>query len=104
MLVHDLDILLVEDDPLDAELMMTALKRWKDDTQIRLLTDGVEALDYIFATGPFSDRKIESLPKVIFLDLKLPKLDGLEVLRRIRDDERTREVPVVIFSSSHEDR
>ena len=101
-LVSDAEILLVEDDPVDAELILTALKTSCPGATINALPDGVEAIDYLFARGSFAHRSPESTPKVIFLDLKLPKVNGLEVLQRIRQDSRTRAIPVVMFSSSRE--
>lgn len=97
-------ILLVEDNPDDETLMLRALKKNKIANEIVVAHDGIEALDYLFAEGDFSSRDIEELPQLILLDLKLPKLDGLEVLRRIRNDERTKLIPVVILTTSTEQR
>ena len=99
-----MEILLVEDNPNDAELTIYALKSKNVANNITLLKDGAEALDYIFAKGIYSNRSIENLPQVILLDINMPKVNGLEVLRKIRDDERTAMVPVVILTSSREDR
>ena len=98
-----IDILLVEDNPYDVELMMRALKKNNVANPIRHVPDGAEAIDYIFCRGRFGDRHIEQAPKVILLDLKLPKIDGLEVLRQIKQDDRTKHIPVVIVTSSRED-
>lgn len=98
------EILLVEDNPNDAELSLYALKKYKVANHIFHARDGAEALDYIFCTGPFSDRQIEDVPRVILLDLKLPKVDGHEVLRRVKSDERTKNIPVVVLTSSREER
>ena len=98
------EILLIEDNPHDAELTLRALKKHGLTNKVQLLQDGAEALDFIFATGAFAHRNINSRPKVIFLDLKLPKVDGLEVLRRIKADERTRSIPVVVMTSSQEEQ
>ena len=98
------DILLVEDNPNDAELTLRALKKHNFANKIHHVRDGAEALDYIFATGKYAHRKIEDSPKVVFLDLKLPKIDGAEVLRRIKSDERTKTIPVVILTSSKEEK
>lgn len=98
------DLLLVEDNPNDVELVVHALRRQAFPHSIYVVHDGVEALDYIFATGAYSQRRIENAPRVILLDLKLPKLDGLEVLRRIKADPRTRTIPVVMLTSSSEER
>ncbi|HEY9745555.1 MAG TPA: response regulator [Oculatellaceae cyanobacterium] len=103
-LMREKAILLVEDNPNDAELAMLAFKKNNFPTKIILARDGVEALDYLFGTGAYSDRNIEEKPKLILLDLKLPKIDGLEVLRTIRSDERTRYIPVVVLTSSKEQR
>ncbi len=98
------EILLIEDNPNDAELSLYALKKYKVANSIFHARDGAEALDYIFCAGPFSDRQIEDVPRVILLDLKLPKVDGHEVLRRIKSDDRTKNIPVVILTSSREER
>lgn len=98
------EILLVEDNPNDAELSLYALKKYKVANHIFHARDGAEALDYIFCTGPFSSRQIEDVPRVILLDLKLPKVDGHEVLKRIKSDERTKNIPVVVLTSSREER
>jgi CheY-like chemotaxis protein len=97
-------ILLVEDNPYDAELTVSALKRSRLSNRVDLVHDGAEALDYIFATGAYADRAINECPRVILLDLKLPKVDGIEVLRQIKSDSRTKHIPVVVLTSSKEDR
>ena len=97
-------ILLVEDNPDDEALTLRALKRNNILNEVVVARDGAEALDYLFGEGKFKDRKPEKLPEVILLDLKLPKIDGLEVLRRIRGNERTRRLAVVILTSSNEER
>jgi CheY-like chemotaxis protein len=102
--VQEVEILLVEDNPTDAELCMRALKRSNFANKLVWVKDGAEALDFIFATGQYSGRKVENGPKVILLDLRLPKVDGMEVLRRVKSDERTRTIPVVVLTSSKEDR
>ncbi len=101
---EDVDILLVEDNPTDAELAMLALKERNFANNLVWVKDGGEALDFIFATGAYANRHVENCPSVIFLDLRLPKVDGLEVLRRIKADERTKRIPVVVITSSKEDR
>jgi len=98
------EILLVEDNPNDVELTVLALKRHNLANRVFVVRDGAEALDFIFATGTFSDRNSNHRPKVIFLDLKLPKVDGLEVLRKIKANEKSRAIPVVVLTSSREDR
>jgi len=96
------EILLVEDNPQDLELALRALDKAKITNHIEIARDGAEALDYIFCTGAHADRKISDVPKVVLLDLKLPKIDGLEVLRRVKADPRTRIIPVVMLTSSKE--
>lgn len=98
-----IDILMVEDSPEDEELALHALRQRKLANHIVVVHDGEEALDFIFRTGPFANRT-NSQPKMILLDLKLPKIDGLEVLRRIKEDETARLIPVVVMTSSREDR
>jgi two-component system response regulator len=95
----------VEDNPSDAELTIRALKK-KDNIANSLLhlQDGEEALEYIFCTGKYSARNIGEMPKLILLDLKMPKVDGLEVLQKIKSDERTKIIPVVLLTSSKEDK
>ncbi len=102
--LEDVEILLVEDNPNDVELTLRALQKQNLSSKVFVVKDGAEALDFIFATGTYSQRKIENLPKVILLDLKLPKVDGIEVLRRVKSDERTRYTPVVMLTSSQEER
>lgn len=97
-------ILLVEDNPDDADLALRALKKNNILNEVVHAQDGVEALDYLFGTGAHAGRNVEDLPAVVLLDLKLPRIDGLEVLRRLRADPRTRITPVVILTSSKEDR
>jgi two-component system response regulator len=95
-------ILLVEDNPDDELLALRALRKNGVANEVVVARDGVEALDYLFATGEYAGRDIEDAPQLVLLDLKLPKVDGLEVLRRLRSDERTRLLPVVILTSSKE--
>src|SRR5690348_17146121 len=96
--------LLVEDNPDDVELTLRAFEKSKIVNEIVVARDGQEALDYLFATGPHAGRDPRLMPEVVLLDLKLPKLDGLEVLRRLRADPRTRRLPVVVLTSSNEER
>ena len=104
MLKSVLDIILVEDNRDDIELTLDALKSNNLSNRVKILRDGEEALDYIFCKGKFADRDICDRPKVILLDLKLPKVNGIEVLRKIRSDERTKTLPVVILTSSDEQK
>ncbi|MBI5935103.1 MAG: response regulator [Chloroflexi bacterium] len=98
------EILLVEDNPNDAELTILAFQNNNLTNRIKWLHDGAEALDFLFASGAYTGRDTNKAPKVILLDLKLPKVDGLEVLKRIKGDERTRAIPVVVMTSSREER
>ena len=97
-------ILLVEDNPDDVQLTLRALKKSNIMNDIIVAQDGVEALDYLFGTGKFSGRDMSVMPQLILLDLKMPKMDGLEVLLRIRADERTKLLPVVVLTTSSEDK
>lgn len=97
-------ILLVEDNATDEKLTVLAFKRSGVSNHVVVVRDGAEALDYLFATGKFAERDVALLPALMLLDLKLPRIDGLEVLRRLRADERTRLLPVVILTSSKEDQ
>jgi two-component system, response regulator len=98
------DILLVEDSDEDAELTIRALKQRKLANDLFRVKDGAEALDFIFATGAYASRGHRPKPRVVLLDLKLPKVDGMEVLRRMKEDPTTRTIPVVMLTSSKEDR
>lgn len=98
------EILLVEDNPNDAELALHALRRNNLANRIHLVRDGAEALEFIFATDRYARRSIENMPRVILLDLKLPLVDGLEVLRQVKHDDRTKTIPVVVLTSSREER
>lgn len=102
--LEDVEILLVEDNPNDVELTLRALQKQNLANKVFVVKDGAEALDFIFATGTYAKRKIENAPKVVLLDLKLPKIDGIEVLRKIKADTRTRHTPVVMLTSSQEER
>jgi len=93
-------ILLVEDNPDDVDLTLRALRRHYVRNTVVVVNDGAEALDYLFASGKYADRDPADLPTVVLLDLKLPKIDGVEVLGRLRDDERTKLLPVVVLTSS----
>jgi CheY-like chemotaxis protein len=99
----EVEVLLVEDNPSDAELTIRALKKNNLANKIYHVKDGAEALDFLFAQGNYSDRKVENIPKVILLDLKMPKLNGIEVLRVLKADLRTKKIPVVVLTSSKED-
>ncbi len=97
-------ILLVEDNPDDVKLTMRALKKANVLNEVVVAQDGAEALDYLFGTGKYAGRDVNQKPQVVLLDLKMPKVDGLEVLQRIRADERTKLLPVVVLTTSSEDR
>ena len=97
------ELLLVEDSPEDLELALHSLKKANLANRIHIARDGVEALEFIFCEGPFASRQITDAPKVILLDLKLPKIGGLEVLKRIKGDPRTKTIPVVVLTSSKEE-
>ncbi len=97
-------ILLVEDNPDDVKLTMRALKKSNILNEVIVAQDGAEALDYLFCTGKYSERDKNVLPQVVLLDLKMPKVDGLEVLQRLRNNERTKLLPTVVLTTSNEDR
>lgn len=99
-----IEILLVEDNPDDLALTLRALAKANLSNQIHVARDGAEAMEFIFCEGLHANRRIEDTPKVILLDLKLPKVDGLEVLQRVKSDERTRHIPTVVLTSSREQR
>ncbi len=94
------DILLVEDDPGDVDLTLRAFKKACVTNRVRVAHDGAEALEYLFCTGAYANRNIEEMPQVVLLDLSLPKINGIEVLRRMKADQRTRSIPVVVLSAS----
>lgn len=100
---NNIQILLIEDNMNDAELTIRALKKNNLANKLRHVRDGAEGLDFIFAQGQYFNRNMEDLPNIIVLDLKMPKIDGIEVLRRIKSDERTKKIPVVMLTSSKED-
>jgi two-component system response regulator len=100
----NVEILLVEDSPYDAELTIRELKRHHLANKLVHVKDGAEALDFVFGTGAYAARDTRQHPKVVLLDLKLPKVDGLEVLKAMKKDERTRNIPVVVMTSSQEQR
>ena len=101
---NEIEILLVEDNPNDVELTLRAFGKANLSNRIHVARDGAEALEFVFCEGPHAGRKMEDGPKVVLLDLKLPKVDGLEVLQRIKGDPRTRMIPVVVLTSSREQR
>ncbi|MER3459297.1 MAG: two-component system response regulator [Chloroflexota bacterium] len=103
MTEQPVEILLVEDNPNDVELTLHALKKPNLANRIHVVRDGAEALDFIFGSGAYAGRRLEDRPKVILLDLKLPLVDGMEVLERIKSDPRTRIIPVVVLTSSREE-
>ena len=97
-------ILLVEDNPDDVSLTLRALRKNNIANEVVVVGDGIDALDYLFGTGKYKDRDVSKMPAVILLDLKLPKVDGLEVLQRLRADARTKLLPVVVLTSSKEEQ
>lgn len=102
--VEFIDILFVEDSPIDAELTLLALKEENLANNVIWLQDGAQALDFIFAEGEYSHRSVDNQPKLILLDLKMPKVGGIDVVKRIRSDERTKSIPIVIMTSSKEEK
>lgn len=100
----DLDLLLVEDSSYDAELAVRTLEKLTPPPHVFVVRDGAQALEFLFRTGRYANRPERVRPKLVLLDLKLPKVDGLEVLRQVKADEQTRTIPVVVFSSSREHR
>ncbi len=102
--VNEIEILLVEDNPHDVEMTLRALKKQNLANKVHVVKDGAEALDYPFAKNSYEDRDLIQSPKLIPLDLKLPKVDGLEVLRQVKADERTKTIPVVVLTSSREEQ
>ena len=102
--LNEVEILLVEDNPQDVELTLRALKKHNLANKVHVAKDGAEALDYLFASGAYEGRDIGKTPKVILLDLKLPKVDGLEVLRKVKAVERTKTIPIVVLTSSREEK
>jgi CheY-like chemotaxis protein len=100
----EVEILLVEDNPADAEMTLRALRRNNLANNVRWVKDGEEALDFVFGAGAFAARDGAAPPKLILLDIKMPKIDGIEVLRRLKQDAATRAIPVVVMTSSNEER
>jgi CheY-like chemotaxis protein len=101
---NEVEILLVEDNPNDVELTLRALKKHNLANNVVVVKDGEEALDFVFARGAYTHRDVENGPKIILLDLKLPKVDGLEVLKAIKSDARTKIIPVIVLTSSKEEK
>ena len=100
---HPVDILLVEDNPNDVKLALHAFRQHQLANRVQVLRDGAEALDFLFCTGAYAHRKVEDAPRVVLLDLKLPLVDGKEVLERMKADSRTQMIPVVVLTSSREE-
>jgi CheY-like chemotaxis protein len=103
-MTREVEILLVEDRPEDVELTLHALREQNLANKIQVVRDGEEALDFLFCRGPHKGRSLESPPHIVLLDLKLPKVDGLEVLREVKSDPRTKAIPVVILTASREEK
>ncbi|HEX2649864.1 MAG TPA: response regulator [Burkholderiales bacterium] len=101
---EEVEILLVEDNPKDAEMTQRALRKHNLGNKVHWVKDGAEALDYVFCRGEYAGRSMGRPPRLILLDIKMPKIDGIEVLRQIKADERLRPVPVVVMTSSNEER
>src|ERR1041385_5019551 len=99
----EVEILLVDDNPNDAEMTIRALKKNNIANNLVHLTNGADALDFIFGTGSFTGRNTDIHPKIMLLDLKMPKVDGIDVLRKVKSDERTKIIPIVVLTSSQED-
>jgi two-component system, response regulator len=99
-----IEILLVEDNDADADLALHALQKSKVGNRIKRVADGEEALDYLFCRGAFSDRSFDAAPRLVLLDLKLPKVDGLQILRELKADPRTKSIPIVLLTASREER
>ncbi len=104
MIEGAVEILLVEDNPSDVELTLHAFKRMNLSNHLHVVRDGEEALEFIFSTGHYAARGIENRPKLILLDLKLPKVDGIDVLRQVKSDPRTHTIPVVVLTASRQER
>lgn len=100
---REVEILLIEDDPNDVELTLRALKKINLENKVKVLSDGAEAIDYLFLKGKYSDNPPHVKPKLIMLDLKLPKIDGKEVLQKLKDNPETKSIPVVVLTSSKEE-
>lgn len=101
--LNHIEILLVEDNPTDAELTIRSLRKHNLANQLLWVKDGAEALDYLFATGAYAERDTSHRPKPVLLDLKMPKVDGLQVIRKVRSDERTKLIPIVVLTSSKDE-
>jgi two-component system, response regulator len=101
---HDVEILLVEDNPKDVELTLHALRKEKLANSVEICRDGEEALEFLFRRGKYAGRNVQNQPRLVLLDLKLPKVDGLEVLRQAKNDDSTKAIPVVILTSSREEK
>ena len=104
MTTNDIEILLVEDNPRDVEMTLRALRKHNLANKVHVVNDGAEALDFIFFRGAYAHREPDQAPKVVLLDLKLPKVSGLEVLRAVKGNEQTRPIPVVVLTSSEEEK
>ena len=101
---NEMEVLIVEDNPHDLEMTLRALRKHRLANDVIAVTDGAAALDYLFARGPYAARDMSAVPRVVFLDLKLPKIDGVDVLRQLKSDPRTKSIPIVVLTSSAEER
>lgn len=101
---HEIELLLAEDNPRDAEMTMRALRKVNFANKVHWVKDGEEALDFLFCTGTYADREPGHAPKLILLDIKMPKVDGIEVLRQVKSNQETKAIPVVMLTSSAEER
>ncbi len=101
---HEAEVVLIEDNPVDVELAISSLKKYNIDNKVHVARNGAEALELIFGNGDSSERNIQQKTRVVLLDLGLPDIDGLEILRKMKSDERTKEIPIIVLTSSTEEQ